>query len=134
MVTDGKITWLRDALGDARPHDDINTFASLGDRFSVPAGRQLARTGEYGREAFFIVSGRVEVRREGEVVATLGAGDVAGELAVTGAVRRNADLVAATAVELIVFDGASFRSALHLSESLAAQVEEARRTRSTDVA
>lgn len=133
MAADGKITWLRDALGDARPHDDINTFASLGDRFTVPVGRQLARTGEYGREAFFIVAGRVEVRREGDLVATLGPGDIAGELAVTGAVRRNADLVAATQVELIVFDGASFRSALHLSETLAAQVEHARRTR-TEVA
>lgn len=129
MAADGKITWLRDALGDARPHDDINTFASLGDRFTVPAGRQLARAGEYGREAFVIVAGRVEVRRGGDLVATLGPGDVAGELAVTGAIRRNADLVAATEVELIVFDGASFRSALHLSETLAAQVEHARRTR-----
>lgn len=133
MATDGKLTWLRDALGDARAHDDINTLASLGDRFTVPAGRQLARTGEYGREAFVIVAGRVEVRRDGDLVATLGPGDVAGELAVTGAVRRNADLVAATEVELIVFDGASFRSALHLSATLAAQVEEARHTR-TEVA
>ncbi len=47
--------------------------------------------------------------------------------------RRNADLVAATEVELIVFDGASFRSALHLSASLAAQVDEAREAR-TEVA
>lgn len=131
MSPDATITWLRDAQGDA--HDDLNTFASLGDRFTVPAGRQLARAGEYGREAFFIVSGRVEVRRDDEVVATLGAGDIAGELAVTGDVRRNADLVAASAVDLIVFDGASFRSALHLSASLAAQVEQARLTRA-DVA
>jgi len=129
MRSDGKITWMRDALRDSRVSDDINTFASLGDRFSVPAGRTLARTGEYGREAFLIVSGRVEVRRDDELVATLGPGDVAGELAVTGAVRRNADLVAATDVELIVFDSASFRSALHLSSSLAAQVEGTREER-----
>jgi CRP/FNR family cyclic AMP-dependent transcriptional regulator len=129
MRSDGKITWLRDVLGDSRVSDDINTFASLGDRFSVTAGRTLARTGEYGREAFLIVSGRVEVRREGELVATLGPGDVAGELAVTGAVRRNADLVAASDVDLIVFDSASFRSALHLSSSLAAQVEGTREER-----
>lgn len=133
MAADAKITWLRDTLGDSRPRADIHTFASLGDRYEVPAGRTLARTGEYGREAFLIVAGRVEVRREGDLVATLGAGDVAGELAVTGAVRRNADLVTATDVELVVFDGASFRSALHLSESLASQVEASRAARS-DVA
>lgn len=132
MRPDGKITWLRDAFDD-RPHEDIATLASLGDRFTVPAGRALARAGEYGREAFVIVEGRVEVRRDGDLVATLGAGDVAGELAVTGAVRRNADLVAATPVELIVFDAASFRSALHLSATLSRQVEDARATR-TEVA
>lgn len=69
------------------------------------AGRLPARTGDDGREAFFLVTGRVEV-------------------------RRNADLVASTDVELIVFDGASFRSALHLSPSLATQVEDARHARS----
>lgn len=133
MAADGKITWLRDSLGDSLRRDDIDALASHGDRFSVPAGRVLARTGDYGREAFVIVSGRVDVRRGDDVVATLGPGDVAGELAVTGAVRRNADLIAATEVELVVFDGASFRGALHVSESLADRVEEARRTR-TEVA
>lgn len=133
MASDGKITWLRDSLGDSLRTDDIDALASHGDRFTVPAGRVLARTGEYGREAFVIVSGRVEVRRDDQLVATLGPGDVAGELAVTGAVRRNADLVAATEVELVVFDAVSFRGALHVSRSLASQVEQARRTR-TEVA
>lgn len=129
MATDGKITWLRDTLGDTLRKEDIDTLASHGDRFSVPAGRVLARTGEYGREAFVIVSGRVEVRRDGERIAILGPGDVAGELAVTGAVRRNADLVATTQVDLVVFDAASFRGALHVSQSLADRVEQARRDR-----
>lgn len=126
---DGKIAWLRDTLGPHRTDDDIDAIAALGDRFDVQAGRTLARTGDYGREAFLIVTGRVEVRRDGETIALLGPGDVAGELAVTGAVRRNADLVAATDVELIVFDPASFRSALRVSSTLASQVEGARATR-----
>ncbi len=126
---DGKVTWLRDTLGPARSDDDIDAFAALGDRFDVPAGRTLARTGDYGREAFLIVRGRVEVRRDGELIAVLGAGDVAGELAVTGSVRRNADLVAVTDVELVVFDPASFRSAMRASRSLAEQVDGARATR-----
>ena len=126
---DGKITWLRDTLGPGRSDDDIDAIAALGDRHDVQAGRTLARTGDYGREAFLIVTGRVEVRRDGEVIALLGPGDVAGELAVTGAVRRNADLVAATDVELVVFDPVSFRSALRASSSLASQVEGARAVR-----
>lgn len=129
MRPDGKLSWLRDSFGGAWPHQDIATFASLGDRVAVAAGRTLARTGEYGREAYVIVSGRIEVRRDDEVVARLGPGDVAGELAVTGAVRRNADLVVAEDADLVVFDAASFRSALHLSEALAAQVEDAREER-----
>ena len=126
---DGKVTWLRDTLGPGRSDDDIDAIASLGDRFDVAEGRTLARTGDYGREAFLIVSGRVEVRRDGEPIALLGPGDVAGELAVTGAVRRNADLVAATDVSLVVFDPASFRSAMSASTSLASQVEGARAAR-----
>lgn len=129
MRSDSKITWLRDALRDSRHRDDVDTFASLGDRVGVEAGRVLARAGEFGREAFVIVRGRVAVRRDGEQVALLGPGDVAGELAVTGAIRRNADLVAATDAELIVFDSASFRSAMHLSASLNRQVEGARAAR-----
>lgn len=126
---DGKITWLRDTLGPGRSDDDIDTIASLGDRYDVAEGRTLARTGDYGREAFLIVSGRVEVRRDGEPIAILGPGDVAGELAVTGAVRRNADLVAVTDVSLVVFDPASFRSAMSASTALASQVEGARAAR-----
>lgn len=129
MRPDAKITWLRDTLRGSRHRDDVDTFALLGDRVTVEEGRVLARAGEFGREAFVIASGRVAVRRDGEQVALLGPGDVAGELAVTGAVRRNADLVAATEVELIVFDSASFRSAMHLSETLTRQVEGARAAR-----
>ena len=126
---DGKITWLRDRLGPDRSDADIDAIAALGDRFDVPAGRTLARTGDYGREAFLIVGGGVEVRRGDDAIAMLGPGDVAGELAVTGAVRRNADLVAVTDVSLVVFDPASFRSAMRASTSLAAQVEGARAAR-----
>lgn len=129
MRPDRKVSWLRDHFGRDHSDRDIDAFASLGDRFTVPAGRVLARAGDYGREAFVIIEGRVDVRRDGELVAVLGPGDVAGELAVTGAIRRNADLVTATDVELVVFDGASFRSAIHLSSALAEQVAEARRTR-----
>ena len=133
-MRDQKISWLRDVLGADRPHEDITTFASLGDRFTVPAGSTLARQGELGREAFVIAAGRVEVRRDGEVVAVLGAGDVAGELAVTTAARRNADLVAVTEVEVVVFDSRSFRSAMALSEALAAQVRDAQATRTATAA
>lgn len=55
-------------------------------------------------------------------------------MAITGAMCRNPNLVTATEVDLVVFDSASFPSALRLSESVAAQVDEARRTRTLDVA
>lgn len=129
MRSDDKITWLRDSLGANRSIKDAATLASLGDRVSVPAGTTLARTGDLGREAFVIMAGRVEVRRDGDVVAVLGRGDVAGELAVTTATRRNADLVTITDVELVVFDGRSFRSAMALSDSLHHQVATAQQTR-----
>ena len=40
----------------------------------VPAGRELIRQGEPGREFIVVVDGEAEVRRDGEVIAVRGPG------------------------------------------------------------
>lgn len=54
----------------------------------------LAR-GDGGRNLGFVVEGALEVRVDGAVVSTLGAGDVFGELAFILGAARTADVVAA---------------------------------------
>lgn len=117
-------------LAGALPLDDVSDaelelIDGAGDGVAFPAGHLLARQDEVGREAFVLVAGEVEVRRDGERVAVLGPGDVAGELAVLGGGRRSADLVARTEVEAVVFDLASFQRAIHASDRLRHHVERA---------
>lgn len=110
---DAKATWLRSIPGfDQFSSREIAALASTADRVSVPGGRRLTIQGQRGQECFIVASGHVEVRRDGRHVARLGPGDVVGELALLDEAPRTADAVAATDVELIVFDVRGFRTAL----------------------
>jgi CRP/FNR family transcriptional regulator, cyclic AMP receptor protein len=123
---DEKLTWLARALPlEGLSEQEVDVLGSTSDRVTFPAGHMLARQDDVGREAFVLVSGEVEVIRDGERLALLGAGDVVGELAVLGGWRRTADLVAHTDVEAIVFDIRSFQKAIHVSERLRRHVEQA---------
>jgi CRP-like cAMP-binding protein len=81
-----------------------------GTLLDLPAGTTLCREGEPGLEAFLLLDGEASVLVGGNVV-TLGAGDIVGELAALDATRtRNATVVAATDLRLLVFDVRTFRT------------------------
>jgi CRP/FNR family transcriptional regulator, cyclic AMP receptor protein len=123
---DEKLTWLARVLPlEGLSAAELDVLGSTSDRVTFPADHALARQGEVGREAFVIVSGEVEIRRDGEVLAVTGPGGVVGELAVLGGWRRTADIVAVTDIEAIVFDVRSFQKALHVSDRLRHHVEQA---------
>ena len=46
--------------------------AELATHLEAPAGEELTHQGEEGREFIILLGGEVEVRREGELIATLG--------------------------------------------------------------
>jgi CRP/FNR family transcriptional regulator, cyclic AMP receptor protein len=87
-------------------------LARLADRITVPAGTVLARQDALAHEFFAIVEGLVEVSRDGEVVALLGAGDFFGEIALIGNPYRTATAVAVSDVDLVVIARREFRSML----------------------
>ena len=62
----------------------------------VDAGRALIREGEVGREVFVIVEGTARVEVNGQVIARLGPGDVAGEVALLDRQCRTATVIAET--------------------------------------
>lgn len=122
---DAKLAWLEQhARLYGLTRADVDALARTGDLTSVPAGTVLATAGVRGREAFLVGSGEVEIRRDGEVVATLGAGELVGELSLVLGGLRNADAVATTDVELVVFDPRSFSVAMHRSPALRAHVQQ----------
>lgn len=77
--------------------DDINEFYNSGQAFPIRTfntGEIIVREGEIGEFAFTIVSGRVEVFKEVEsrqkVLATLGEGDIVGEISIIARQPRTA--------------------------------------------
>jgi CRP/FNR family transcriptional regulator, cyclic AMP receptor protein len=72
-------------------------LARLVDELDADPGDVLMDEGEFGYEAIFIEHGAAEVRREGELINTVGQGEVVGELALVDADgKRTATVVAAS--------------------------------------
>lgn len=89
---------------------DLAAIAQQTDEIEVPAGRVLAREGDFGSEFFVIDSGTAEVTRGGERLAELGAGEFFGEMALLDEERRNATVTAKSPMTLVVMTRANFRA------------------------
>ena len=121
---DGKTEWLANQpwwsdLDD----DDLAALAGTGDRTSVPAGKTIMTEGRRGYESAVIVTGEVEVIHDGEIVATLGPGEVIGELSLLDHRPRTADVRSRTDVELLVFSVRGLQRAMSASASVRQQVQ-----------
>lgn len=73
---------------------ELLEVSRLTEQLDYRAGSALAMQDAVGKEAFIIVSGSVAVRRNGRNIATLGPGEVAGEMALLDDGPRSADLIA----------------------------------------
>jgi CRP-like cAMP-binding protein len=106
---------------------DLAVVSRQADEVDVPAGRVLAREGDFGAEFFVIDSGTAEVTRAGERLAELGAGDFFGEMALLEEERRVATVTATSPMTLIVMTRANFRSldrtAPQVHETVAREIE-----------
>ncbi len=94
------------------PRREFDRLVRAADLVHVPAGKELIREGETGREFFAIVDGEVEISRGGRPIATEEAGDFFGEIALLHDVPRTATVTAKTASRLIVVTGPAFRGLL----------------------
>jgi CRP/FNR family cyclic AMP-dependent transcriptional regulator len=98
--------------------------ARQGDEVEVEAGRQLVREGEFAYEFFAIEEGTAEVRRGQQLLAELGPGDFFGEMGLIGNVTRNASVIAATPLKVMVLTGSAFR---HIERELPAVSKQIRK-------
>lgn len=107
-------------------------MARASDEIDLTAGRTLCEEGTTGREAFVIVEGTAEVRRNNKKVATLGPGDCVGELALLDHGPRTATVTAATDLKVLVIGAREFAAivdavppiAHKLLKSLAARIRD----------
>jgi CRP-like cAMP-binding protein len=81
--------------------DDLASISASAIEVEADEGETLATQGDLGHALFAIESGTVEVTANGERLATLGPGDVFGEMAVVAAGIRMATVVATSPVRLI---------------------------------
>jgi CRP-like cAMP-binding protein len=91
---------------------DLKAIARIADELDLPAGRDLIREGERGREFFVLVAGEADVRRKGRRVATIGPGDIVGEMALVSGLPRNATVTSTTPLDVLVIDERHFREML----------------------
>ncbi len=89
--------------------DDVTAVAKAAQEVSVQEGAELVREGDYSYDLTIIDEGQAEVVHEGQVVATLGPGDVFGEAGVLSKAQRNADVRATTPMRLITLTGWDLR-------------------------
>jgi CRP/FNR family cyclic AMP-dependent transcriptional regulator len=103
-------------------------------RLKIKAGRVLVREGGIGNEFMIMVSGMAEVTQGGESIATIGRGDLVGEMAIVqplGSGRRNATVTAITDCEIYAGSAAEFRRIMEAAPSVAAKVRETIASRTT---
>jgi CRP-like cAMP-binding protein len=80
---------------------------------AVPIGGHIVKAGDYAYKFFVILAGTAAVSRDNQHVASLGAGDVFGEMALFDDIGRNADVVAISPMTLSALMSWDFRDALN---------------------
>jgi CRP-like cAMP-binding protein len=81
--------------------DQRETVAQACEELAVETGTTLVKEGDFGHAAFAITSGTADVVQDGDVLRTLGPGDMFGEIAVLSGGRRTATVVATTDMTLV---------------------------------
>src|ERR1700750_309020 len=108
----------RSPLFEGLAKKQLRMLARLTDDLDVPAGSVLCREGERGREFFVIIEGEAEVTRGGKHLATIGSGEVFGEIALLEHVVRTATVMAQTPLSFLVINDSAFDSVLATDPSI----------------
>ena len=82
---------------------DLEKVASAGTYVHEPANWTLMEQGTGADKAYVILSGTVSVRQKGTEIATLGAGDLIGEMGIVDHRLRTASVVSTSKLEVLHF-------------------------------
>lgn len=101
---------------------ELEKVASAGDEILMTAGSVIVDQGQTGREAFVVLSGKVEVKRSNRKIADLGPGAVVGELSLLDHGPRTATVTCVTDCELLVIDQRNFTAVLQEVPTMAVKL------------
>jgi CRP-like cAMP-binding protein len=89
----------------ALPRRERKVVAQHADEVQYAKGAMIVEEGRLASELFVIMTGTVDVLVGGSTIASLGPGDVVGEIGVLKTIKRTASVVATSPVEAIVMWG-----------------------------
>lgn len=101
---------------------ELNDLASIADEIDLPAGKELTVEGHPGREFLVIIEGDATVRKGGQEINRLGAGDFFGEIALVKQQPRSATVTSETPIRALVITDRSFRTLLDRSPEIESKV------------
>ena len=104
---------------------DREQIARWADEIDEPAGFTLVDQGRFAHEFFVLMEGTVEVRKDGEHLTDLGAGDFFGEIALVEDERRTASVIATSPVRAIVMHSREFGAMRGQMPAVADRIEAA---------
>ena len=91
----------------------LNTVSVFASETSVSPGKLLVHEGDYSYDLIVIETGTADVIKGGKVIASLGPGDVLGEMGMLTGGRRTADVVATSPMRLITLSKWDLQAHLH---------------------
>lgn len=101
MITPVTVEELRAAaIFDGLSDEDLDSVAGRSMKVYAREGILLIKRGESGFRFFVILDGTADVIAHGDVIASLGRGDVVGEMALVSHAKRSADVVATSNMSL----------------------------------
>ena len=103
----------------------LRTVSVFASETAVSAGKRLVHEGDYSYDLIVIETGTADVIKGGEVVGSLGPGDVFGKIGMLSGGKRTADVVATSPMSLITLSKWDLRRiSAEVSDQLQALVKE----------
>ena len=102
--------------------DELDAVARAATQLDYKPGKVLMRQGEVAHEMFVVVEGTLEVEQDGEIIAEIGPGGFAGEIALLTHAHRNSTVTAKTPVSVLHIDGREFTRVVDQVPKIAAKL------------
>jgi CRP/FNR family transcriptional regulator, cyclic AMP receptor protein len=103
----------------------LRTVSVFSSETAVSAGKRLVHEGDYSYELIVIETGTADVIKGGEVIGSLGPGDVFGEMGMLSGGKRTADVIATSPMKLVTLSKWDLkRISTEVSDQLQSLVEQ----------
>lgn len=101
---------------------DLAAIKRIADEIDLPAGKDLIREDEPGRQFMILLEGEAVVRRRGRKINVIGPGDFLGEIALLSSRLTTATVTTSTPVRLVVITRPDFSRLLRDSSRIQLRV------------